>query len=53
MSKTDGCDIIISMRNSWRDVTAMLTLVKLEERYMPQLTDMMDEWTASGEEIVP
>ncbi len=31
----------------------MLVLVKLEERYMPQLVDMMDEWTASGEEIVP
>ncbi len=31
----------------------MLKLVKLEERYMPQLIDMMDEWTASGEEIVP
>lgn len=31
----------------------MLKLVKLEEAYMPQLSDMMDEWTASGEKIVP
>lgn len=32
---------------------SMLKLVKLEEAYMPQLSDMMDEWTASGEKIVP
>ncbi|MCI9473261.1 MAG: GNAT family N-acetyltransferase [Flavonifractor sp.] len=31
----------------------MLTLVKLDEQHMPQLIDMMDEWTASGEEIIP
>ncbi len=31
----------------------MLKLVKLEEQYIPQLTDMMDEWTATGESIVP
>lgn len=31
----------------------MLKLVKLEEAYIPQLLDMMDEWTAAGETIVP
>ena len=30
-----------------------LKLVKLEEKYKKQLNDMMDEWTASGEKIVP
>lgn len=31
----------------------MLKLVKMEEQYWPQLTEMMDEWTASGEKIIP
>ena len=31
----------------------MLKLIKLEEQYKPQLTDMMDEWTATGETIIP
>ena len=31
----------------------MLKLVRLEERYIPQLNDMMDEWTATGEKIIP
>lgn len=31
----------------------MLKLVKLEKRYYPQLIDMMDEWTAAGEKIIP
>lgn len=31
----------------------MLKLVKLEEQYYPQLMEMMDEWTAAGEKIVP
>lgn len=31
----------------------MLKLVKLEEKYMPQLINMMDEWYATGEKIVP
>lgn len=31
----------------------MLKLVKLEETYIPQLTDMMDEWYAAGETIIP
>lgn len=31
----------------------MLKLVKLEEKYRDQLTEMMDEWTASGEQIIP
>ena len=31
----------------------MLKLVRLEEKYVPQLNDMMDEWTATGETIVP
>lgn len=31
----------------------MLKLVKLEEKYMPQLIDMMDEWSSVGEEIIP
>lgn len=31
----------------------MLKLVKMEEKYMPQLIDMMDEWYAAGEKIVP
>ena len=30
-----------------------LILVKAEEKYREQITDMMDEWTASGEKIVP
>ena len=30
-----------------------LVLVKAEERYKEQITEMMDEWTASGEKIVP
>ena len=31
----------------------MLKLVKLSEVYREQLNDMMDEWTATGETIVP
>ena len=31
----------------------MLKLVKLTEEYRPQLNDMMNEWTASGEKIIP
>lgn len=31
----------------------MLKLVKLEEKYKKQLFEMMDEWTATGEKIVP
>ncbi|EHI99608.1 GCN5-related N-acetyltransferase [Clostridium sp. DL-VIII] len=31
----------------------MLKLVKLEKRYMPQLLDMMNEWYATGEKIIP
>lgn len=31
----------------------MLTLVRLSEKYRDQLSDMMAEWTASGERIVP
>jgi len=31
----------------------MLKLVKLTEEYRPQLSDMMDEWTAAGEKIIP
>ncbi|MBQ8370074.1 MAG: GNAT family N-acetyltransferase [Clostridia bacterium] len=31
----------------------MLKLVKLTEDYRDQLNDMMDEWTASGEKIIP
>jgi predicted acetyltransferase len=31
----------------------MLRLVKLEKKYMPQLLDMMDEWYATGEKIIP
>ncbi len=31
----------------------MMKLVKLEEKYKSQLTDMLDEWYASGEKIVP
>lgn len=30
-----------------------LILVKAEEKYKKQITEMMDEWTASGEKIVP
>lgn len=30
-----------------------LHLVKLERKYLPQLHDMMDEWTATGEKIIP
>ena len=31
----------------------MLKLIKLDEQYKPQLTDMMDEWTSTGETIIP
>ena len=31
----------------------MLKLVRLEKKYIPQLNDMMDEWTATGERIIP
>lgn len=31
----------------------MFRLVKLEKKYMPQLSDMMDEWYATGEKIIP
>lgn len=31
----------------------MLTLIKMEEKYRPLLCEMMEEWTAAGEEIVP
>lgn len=31
----------------------MLRLVRLSPEYRPQLNEMMDEWTASGETIVP
>lgn len=31
----------------------MLKLVRLEQQYRRQLTDMLDEWSATGEEIVP
>lgn len=31
----------------------MLKLVKLEKKYKNQLTEMMDEWTSTGEKIVP
>lgn len=31
----------------------MLKLVKLEERYKTQLFDMMEEWKATGETIIP
>lgn len=31
----------------------MLKLVRLTPEYRPQLNDMMDEWTATGETIVP
>lgn len=31
----------------------MLKLVKLERKYIPELSDMMEEWTAAGEKIIP
>lgn len=31
----------------------MLTLIKMEEKYRPLLNEMMDEWTAAGEKIIP
>ena len=31
----------------------MLKLVKMSEEYAAQLMDMMDEWTAAGEKIIP
>lgn len=31
----------------------MFKLVKLERKYYPLLVDMMDEWTKSGERIIP
>lgn len=31
----------------------MLKLVKLERKYISELADMMEEWTGTGEKIVP
>lgn len=31
----------------------MIKLVKLEEKYKKQFMDMMDEWSATGEKIIP
>ena len=31
----------------------MLKLVKMDEKYIPQLNEMMDEWTNTNEKIVP
>ncbi len=31
----------------------MLKLVKMEKKYIPQLNDMMDEWTKASEKIIP
>jgi len=31
----------------------MLKLVKLEEKYKKQLFEMMDEWSNTGEKIIP
>lgn len=31
----------------------MLKLVKLEPKYQNQLNEMMDEWTAANEKIIP
>ena len=31
----------------------MIKLVKLEEKYKKQFIDMMDEWTSTGEKIIP
>ena len=33
--------------------TRMLRLVKMEETYIPQLFELMEEWTQAGEEIIP
>ncbi len=30
-----------------------LTLVKFDKTFAPQLNEMMDEWTATGEKIIP
>ena len=30
-----------------------LQLVKMSEKFKPQLLDMMDEWTKTGENIIP
>lgn len=31
----------------------MLKLVKMEHKYAPQLFEMMDEWSAAKEKIIP
>lgn len=31
----------------------LLKLVKAEERYRPHITEMLDEWSAAGEDIIP
>lgn len=31
----------------------MLKLVKMEHKYAPQLFEMMDEWIAAKEKIIP
>lgn len=31
----------------------MLKLVKMEKKYISQLNEMMDEWTKTGEKIIP
>ena len=31
----------------------MLQLIKFDRKYAPQLNEMMDEWTAANEKIIP
>ena len=31
----------------------MLKLIKLDKSHLPQLNEMMDEWTAANEKIIP
>jgi len=31
----------------------VIKLVKMEEKYIPQLQEMMDEWTNANEKIIP
>lgn len=44
---------MIETTNKWEGYGMKLRLVKLSEAYKKQLFEMMDEWTATGEKIVP
>lgn len=44
---------LLYLENSKEKRTMQLKLIKLSEQYKDQLFEMMDEWTAANEKIVP